>query len=131
MCWLKNVWLTGGVDFNTATLTATFASEVSTSNVSVIVFVDNIVESPEEFDLTLNVPASLGPAITVGSMDNAVGVITDSTSKCIVNIIVVTHGHTNYEWPIHSFIARDCDLIFDLIFVFCNIVILCYGLLFL
>ena len=84
MCGLKNVWLTGGVDFNTATLTATFASGMTTSNVSVPVIVDSVAEGQEEFDLILNIPSSLSPAITAGGRDRATGVITDSTSKCVM-----------------------------------------------
>ena len=82
--WLKSVWLTGGVDFNTTTLTATFASGMTMSNVSVPVIVDNIAEEHEEFDLMLIVPSSLGPAITAGSRDTATGVIIDSNSKCVI-----------------------------------------------
>ena len=78
-----NVWLTGGVDFNTITLTATFTSGMTMSNVSIPVIVDNIVEEHEEFDLILSVPSSLGPAITAGGRDTATGVITDNTSKCV------------------------------------------------
>ena len=85
MCGLKNVWLTGGVDFITTTLTATFASGMTMSNVSVPVIVDSIVEKSEEFDLALNVPSSLSPAITAGSRDSAEGVIIDSTSKCSIS----------------------------------------------
>ena len=84
MCGLKNVWLTGGVDFITTTLTATFASGMTMSNVSVPVIIDSIVEGPEEFDLTLSIPPSLSPAITAGGRDIATGVITDSTSKCVI-----------------------------------------------
>ena len=51
------------------------------SNVSVPVIVDKIAEGPEEFDLSLNVPSSLRPAITAGSRQRTIGVITDSTSK--------------------------------------------------
>ena len=83
MCWLKSVWLTGGVDFNTTPLTATFDSGMTMSSVSVPVINDSIVEGREEFDLTLNVPLSLGPAITAGNRDRATGVITDSTSKSV------------------------------------------------
>ena len=54
------------------------------SNVSVPVIVDSIVEKHEEFDLTLNVPSSLSPAIKAGGRDSAEGVIIDSTSKCTV-----------------------------------------------
>ena len=53
------------------------------SNVSVPVVNDNVAEGPEEFNLMLIVPSSLGPAITAGSRDTATGVITDNTSKCV------------------------------------------------
>ena len=59
---------------------------MTTSSVSVSVINDTIVEEAEEFDLTLNVPSSLGPAITAGGRNTAVGVITDPTSKYIVII---------------------------------------------
>jgi len=80
---LENIRQTGGVDYNTAPLTATFGSGMTTSSVSVLVLRDGIFEGPEQFDLTLNVPSSLGPSITAGGRDTAVGVITDSTSKCV------------------------------------------------
>ena len=51
------------------------------SNVSVQVMTDNIAERKEEFMLLLNVPSFLGPAITAGSRNTAVGFINDSTSK--------------------------------------------------
>ena len=78
----SGISLTGGIDFNTTTLTATFASGMTMNNISVPVIGDNIVEEHEEFDLRLTVPSSLGPAITAGSRNRATGVITDSTSKC-------------------------------------------------
>ena len=52
------------------------------SSVNVSVISDMIVEEAEEFDLILNVPSSLGPAISVGDRNTAVGVIADSSSKC-------------------------------------------------
>ena len=82
MCKLKNVWLTGGVDFINTTLTATFASGMTMSNVSVPVIVDNVVEEREEFSLRLDVPSSLGPAITTAGRKVAKGFIIDSTSRC-------------------------------------------------
>ena len=54
------------------------------SNVSVPVMVDNITEGLEKFDLMLNVPSSLSPAITAGGRNRATGIITNSTSKCII-----------------------------------------------
>ena len=79
---MKDISLTGGVDFNITTLTATFASGTTMINVSVPVINDSVAEEHEEFDLELTVPSSLGPAITAGSRNRATGVITDSTSKC-------------------------------------------------
>ena len=59
------------------------------SSVRVQVINDIMAEGPEEFNLALNVPSSLAPAITAGSRNTAVGVITDSTSKHMhVNIRV-------------------------------------------
>ena len=85
MCWLKSVWLTGGVDFNTTTLTATFDSGMTMSNVSVPVINDMIAEEGNErFNLTLIVPSSLRPAITAGDRNIATGVIIDTTSECKV-----------------------------------------------
>ena len=49
------------------------------SNVSVPVINDTIAEEHEEFDLRLDVPSSLGPAITASSRDTATGVITDDS----------------------------------------------------
>ena len=68
------------------------------SNVSVPVINDNIVEGSEEFNLMLNVQPSLGPAITADSSGNtAVGIITDSTSKCvIVKIRIIKYGFSSY-----------------------------------
>ena len=57
------------------------------SNVSVPVIVDSVAEEHEEFNLTLNVPSFLGSSITAGNRDRAIGVITDSTSKCVYNKI--------------------------------------------
>ena len=76
--------LTDGIDFNATTLTATFASGMTMSNVSVPVIPDIVHEGQEEFNLTINIPSSLGPAITAGNRVTAIGLITDDTSKCIV-----------------------------------------------
>ena len=54
------------------------------ANVSVPVINDNIAEGNEEFDLMLTVLSSLGPEITAGGRNTAVGVITDSTCECNV-----------------------------------------------
>ena len=83
MCWVKSVWLTGGVDFNTTPLTATFDSGMTMSSVSVPVIDDMLAEGVNEtFVLTLNVPSSLDPGITAaGGRNRATGVIIDTTSE--------------------------------------------------
>ena len=82
MCWLKSVWLTGSVDFDTTTLTATFDSGMTMSSVSVPVIDDKLVEGENEtFDLMLIVSSSLGPAITAGGRNRTTGVIIDTTSE--------------------------------------------------
>ena len=53
-----------------------------TSSVSVPVFSDMIVEGDEQFNLMLTIPSSVPSGITLGSNNTAVGVITDTTSKC-------------------------------------------------
>ena len=52
------------------------------SNVSVPVIDDKLAEGGNEtFDLMLIVPSSLGPAITAGDRNRAIGVIIDTTSE--------------------------------------------------
>ena len=90
MYWVKSVWLSGGVDFNTTPLTATFDSGITMSSVSVPVMDDMLAEGINEtFDLTLNVPSSLGPAITAGGRNTATGVIIDTTSElCFATLLL-------------------------------------------
>ena len=42
---------------------------------------DNMVEGDEMFNMSLNVPSSLGPGIVAGTINKATGIIVDSTSK--------------------------------------------------
>ena len=79
MCWLKSVWLTGGVDFDTATLTATFENGMTMSSVRVPLVVDNIVEMDEEFVISLNQPTVRG--VTLGTINMTTGIIMDSTGE--------------------------------------------------
>ena len=53
------------------------------SSVRVPVISDNILERDETFDLTLNILSSAGRGFRLGSRNTSLGVITDSTSKCI------------------------------------------------
>ena len=80
MCWLKSVWLTGGVDFDTTPLTATFDSGMTMSSVSVPVIDDDVVEGNETLNAILSIPLSVH-RITVGDRHTATITIIDSTSK--------------------------------------------------
>ena len=71
--------LGGGVDFNSATQTATITAGASSSTINITVINDNIVEGDEMFTMTLNVPTS--PAITIGNITMATVTIIDSTSR--------------------------------------------------
>ena len=71
----------GNIDFNTTNQTVTFPSGITTSNVSISVFNDTIVEGDEMFDLTLTVPELFNGRISAGNRDMAVGNITDNTSE--------------------------------------------------
>ena len=78
--WNACVYISGGgVDFNSATQTATITAGSSSSTINITVNDDNIVEGDEMFTMTLNVPTS--PGITAGSITMATATIIDSTSK--------------------------------------------------
>ena len=68
-------------DFNSTPLTATIPAGATTTTVRVPVMSDNIVEGYERFNMSLNVPSSLGLGIVAGSVTSATGIIVDSTSK--------------------------------------------------
>ena len=71
------------MDFNTDPLTATFASGVTMSNVSVPVISDDIVEGIEQFAALLMIPPSVIRGITAVNGNATIGIILDSTSKCL------------------------------------------------
>ena len=82
MCWVKSVWLTGGVDFNTTPLTATFDNGTTMSSVSVPVIDDKLAEGVNEtFDLILTVFSILGPTITADDRNRSIGLVVDTTGK--------------------------------------------------
>ena len=86
---INRFFLTGDVDFNTTNQTVTFPSGITTSNVSISVFNDTIVEGDEMFDLTLTVPELFNGRISAGNRDMAVGDITDNTSESSDSTVLV------------------------------------------
>ena len=88
MCSVKIVWLTGGVDFDTTPLTATFGSGMTIRSVSVPVIDDMLAEGRNEtFYLNISISPSLGPAITAAGRDTATIIIIDTTSECTCTVI--------------------------------------------
>ena len=80
------------MDYDSTTITATFTAGSTSTTVNVPVIMDNIAERPEEFDLTLTIPSSLTGQVISGNIINAVGIITDNTSKkfCLFQYIYFT-----------------------------------------
>ena len=74
-------YLCTGNDFNTTPLIATIPAGATNTTVRVAVTNDNIVEGDEMFNMSLNVPSSLGPGVVAGSVSNTTGIIIDSSSK--------------------------------------------------
>ena len=69
-----------GNDFNTSPLTTTIPAGATNTTVRVAVTNDNIVEGDEMFNMSLNVPSSLGPGVVAGSITSATGIIIDSST---------------------------------------------------
>ena len=72
-----------GVDYTSAPIDATIATNTTSTTINVPVNKDNIAEESETFDLTLTIPPSLNSQVVPGKITTAVGVITDDTSKIV------------------------------------------------
>ena len=94
---IKPFFSTGDVDFITTNQTVTFPSGITTSNVSISVFNDTIVEGDEIFDLTLTVPELFNGRISAGSRDVVVGDITDNTGESINNHTLLVKNSQSYD----------------------------------
>ncbi|XP_065893096.1 FRAS1-related extracellular matrix protein 2-like isoform X2 [Dysidea avara] len=99
---------TGGNDFSTAVLTASFASGATSATVSVPVFPDGIVEEDEQFDLTLSLPPSTPTGINLGRRRRATGIIIDSTIT--VNFQQVTYRVSENRGPLMVGLVLDSPL---------------------
>ena len=75
----------GGIDYNSTPINATFPAGVNSTTVNISIFMDNIVERPEMFDLSFTIPSSLSGRVIFGTKSKAVGNIIDDTSKIIFN----------------------------------------------
>ena len=71
------------MDYDSTPLNATFTAGSNSTMVNVPVIKDDIAEESEMFDLTFIIHSSLKDQVTSGTITNAVGNITDNTSKKI------------------------------------------------
>ena len=73
--------LSGGTDYDSTTIMATFTAGTTSTTVSVPLINDSIAEGPETFDLSITIPLSLSGQVEFGTITEAVGYILDDTSK--------------------------------------------------
>ena len=96
MCWVKSVWLTGGVDFNTTPLTVTFDSGITMSSVSVPVMADDIVEGNQSLTVTMSIPSSVYKGIIASDKYTATMIIIDSTCEYCIMHHCMTVGNSDF-----------------------------------
>ena len=70
------------MDYTSTPITATFTAETTSTTINVPVSTDDIAEKAETFDLTITIPSSLSRVVS-GDITTVVGIITDTTSKCL------------------------------------------------
>ena len=80
--YIVNFELSGnGVDYDSSPVEAIFPSGATSTMINIILINDTIAEGPETFDLDLTIPLSLNGQVVLGANANAIGNITDDTSK--------------------------------------------------
>ena len=79
----------GGVDYDSTPINATFTAGSTSTTVNVPLTTDNIVEGPETFKLTITIPSSLSGQVMLGTIPEAIGNITDDTGKTYMLIILL------------------------------------------
>ena len=80
------------MDYDSTPLNATFTAGSNSIVVNVSVIKDNIIEQKETFDLNFTIPSSMKDQIMPGTIIEAIGNITDNTSKkiCYLHDFVVS-----------------------------------------
>ena len=69
------------MDYISTPLLATFSIGTTTTNFTIPISEDNIIEPLEEFDLIFTIPLSISDVIIAGTEMTATGVIIDSTGE--------------------------------------------------
>ena len=81
-CVMSLEW-SGGVDYDSAPIDATFTAGSNSTTVNVPLINDSIAEGPETFDLNFTIPSSLRGQVEFGIITKAIGNITDDTGKAV------------------------------------------------
>ena len=72
------------MDYNTSHIPATFIAGSTSTTVNIPLFSDNTVEGPETFKLNITIPPPLSGRVTLGTITEAVGNISDDTGKIAI-----------------------------------------------
>ena len=70
-----------GLDYDSASINATFPIGATSSTINVPVNLDSILEQWETFELTFTIPTSIQDVVIERRQTTAMGVIIDTTSK--------------------------------------------------
>ena len=73
--------VTGGTDYVSGPYSVIFSTERTTASFNVTIITDTVLESNEEFILTID-PLSLPSNVIVGSSDQSRCIIVDDEGKC-------------------------------------------------
>ena len=83
------MYIGSNIDFDSTPQTVTITAGASSSTIQIRVISDDIVESNEFFNMSLTVPFSLTPGITVGNITSATATIISTNSTLYHYYIVV------------------------------------------
>ena len=101
------IYYVAGVDFDSTPLTSSIPAGENSTNLSVPIMQDNIIEQNEMFFLDLRLPVTI-PGITLGNANIATGTIIDSIginpsgdcgcfSLLFVNLVQVSFENSSYS----------------------------------
>ena len=79
-----NVVFSGGVDYDSATLTAVFTADSTFTTVEIPIINDTAMEENEEFSITLNLLPTNSTRVTLGVQSTATAVIIDTSMLIIL-----------------------------------------------
>lgn len=84
---ILHVTFSGGVDYDNATLTATFTAGTIVAAVEIPISNDTVVEENEEFNITLMLLPTNNTRVTLGVQSTATAVIIDTSMLPILVIL--------------------------------------------